>query len=83
MWKLYIMKEKEELLKNYNFPEKPSSDGYYHIYVKDSSKKNGRRSVKDKTLSGLQEKIILFEKGATGSAKKTFHDIFEIFRKKN
>jgi hypothetical protein len=28
-------------LQEYNFPKKPSSDGYYHIYVKDESKKSG------------------------------------------
>ena len=47
---IYKMKQ---ILSNYNFPQTPSSDGYYHIYVKDSSRKNGRKAVKDKTLDGL------------------------------
>lgn len=76
--KLYEMKEKNTLLEKYNFPSMPSSDGYYHIYVKDVSKKSGRKAIKDKTLSGLQEKILLHEKGISGSARKKFKDVFEI-----
>lgn len=34
--RLYDMKEKEILLSNYNLPEKPSTDGYFHIFVKDA-----------------------------------------------
>lgn len=78
MRKLYEMKEKETLLKKYNFPNHPSSDGYYHIYVKDDSKKSGRKAIKDKTLLGLQEKVILHEKGVHGRARKTFKDVFKI-----
>lgn len=48
MRKLYEMKEKQTLLEKYNFPDHPSSDGYYHIYVKDDSKKSGRKAIKDK-----------------------------------
>ena len=55
---IYKMKENKELLSKYTFPQTPSSDGYYHIYVKDRSRKNGRKAVKDKTLDGLKAKIL-------------------------
>ena len=76
--RLYDMREKEILLSNYNLPEKPSTDGYFHIFVKDASKKSGRKQIKDKTLDGLKEKIILHEKGMNGSARKTFKDLHKI-----
>lgn len=44
---IYKMKQ---ILSKYNFPQVPSSDGYYHIYVKDSSKRTERKAVKDKTF---------------------------------
>ena len=76
--KLYEMKENEELLKNYNFPKQPSTDGFYHIYVTDCTKKSGRKAIKSKTLEGLQEKVLLHEKGASGTARKRFKDVFQI-----
>ena len=78
MRKLYEMKENEILLSNYNFPSHPSSDGYYHIYVSDDTKKSGRKAIKSKTIKGLQEKVILHEKSASGSARKRFKDVFKI-----
>lgn len=36
---LYENMLRDEALKNYTFPQKPSSDRYYHIYVNDSTKK--------------------------------------------
>lgn len=77
MRKLYEMKEKEILLSKYNFPTHPSSDGYYHIYVSDPTKKTGRKAVKSKTLADLQEKVLLHEKGAFGSSRKRFKDVFQ------
>lgn len=76
--KLYIMKEQNELLKNYKFPQTPSSDGYYHIYVADTSKKSGRKQLKDKTLDGLKTKVLAHEQGITGQARKTFKTVFEL-----
>ncbi len=55
--KLYENMLRDEALDNYTFPTKPSSDGYYHIYVADSTKKTGRRAVKAKTLDELKEKV--------------------------
>ena len=72
------MKEQNELLKNYKFPQTPSSDGYYHIYVADTSKKSGRKQLKDKTLDGLKTKVLAHEQGITGQARKTFKTVFEL-----
>ena len=55
--KLYERFMKEEVLSKYNFPTKPSSDGYYHIYIKDETKQSGRRAIKDKDLEKLKEKV--------------------------
>ena len=76
--KLYENMLRDEALDNYTFPTKPSSDGYYHIYVADSTKKTGRRAVKAKTLDELKEKVYEHEKGIDGGIKKTFKDVFEI-----
>ena len=80
--KLYEEAMRNEALSKYNFPTKPSSDGYYHIYVKDSSKKTGRRAIKDKNLDKLKEKVYLHEKGIDSEIRKTFKDIF-ILNNKN
>ena len=76
--KLYEMKEKENLLAKYNFPTKPSSDGYYHIWLPDLSKKSGRKQIKAKNLENLKEKVYKHEKGIDGSAKKTFKEVFAL-----
>lgn len=76
--KLYEMKEREEILKNYSFPEKPSKDGYYRTYVKDITKKAGRKQLSGKTLDELKDKVYDFEKGKSGKARKTFKDAFLI-----
>lgn len=69
---------KNEVLKNYNFPTKPSSDGYYHIYVSDDTKKNGRRQIKAKTLEELKEKVYNYELSGNGGVKNTFKEVFEL-----
>ena len=75
---MYEMIQREEIIKSYTFPTKPSSDGYYHVYVKDSTVKSGRRQFKSKTLEGLREKVYQYEKGTKGTVRKTFRDVFEI-----
>ncbi|MCR5452932.1 MAG: site-specific integrase [Lachnospiraceae bacterium] len=76
--KLYETMLRDEALKDYTFPSKPSSDGYYHIYVADKTKKTGRRAVKAKTLNDLKNKVYEHEKGIHGRIKKTFRDAFEL-----
>ncbi len=76
--KLYENMLRDEALKDYTFPSKPSSDGYYHVYVADSTKKTGRRAVKAKTLDDLKSKVYEHEKGIHGRVKKTFKDVFEL-----
>lgn len=56
--KLYIEIEKERILSMYNFPTKPSSDGYYHIYLTTTE---GRKQIKAKNLDKLKEKVYEFE----------------------
>lgn len=82
MRKVYTMKENELLLSSYTFPKVPSSDGYYHIYVADTSKKSGRKQLKDQTIGGLKEKVLLHEKGISGRSRKTFKDVYEITKEK-
>lgn len=76
--KLYMHIEKKELLKKYTFPKEPSKDGYYRIYVADSTKKSGRRQLFAKDLETLKDKVYQYEKGEQGKARKTFKDVFEI-----
>ena len=76
--KLYENMLRDEALNNYTFPTKPSSDGYYHIYVADTTKKTGRRAVKAKTLEDLKNKVYKHEKGINGRIKKSFKEVFEI-----
>ena len=75
---LYAMKEKEELLSKYTFPKHAGGDGYYRIYVKDATKKSGRKQLFAKTLDELQDKVYKYEKGVLGNGRKTFADVFTI-----
>lgn len=75
---LYMHIEKNEILKNYTFPKEPSKDGYYRIYISDSTKKSGRRQLFAKDLETLKDKVYQHEKGIAGKTRKTFKDVFEI-----
>ena len=75
---IYMHIEKRELIKNYSIPERPGKDGYYRIYVKDETKKGGRRQVFGKTKEELIDKLYSFEKGVTGRARKTFAEVYEL-----
>ena len=72
------MAEKSKILESYTFPKYPSSDGYYHINLKDSTTKSGYRQLKAKTLEDLKEKVYGYEKGVCHSTIKTFKEVFEI-----
>lgn len=76
--KLYEKAMKEEILSKYSFPTKPSSDGYFHIYVKDETKKSGRRQLKDKDLDKLREKVYEYEATYILSKRLTFKDVFNL-----
>lgn len=69
---------KNEVLKDYNFPTKASSDGYYHIYVSDDTKKSGRKQIKAKTLDELKEKVYGYRSNGNGGVKNTFGEVFEM-----
>ena len=72
--KWYQKMEKEQILSSYTFPAKPSSDGYYHVYLSDAG---GRKQIKAKNLEKLKEKVYEYEKDVIGSTRKTFKDVFE------
>ena len=76
---IYMHIEKKELIKKYNLPTKPGKDGYYRIYVKDLTKKSGRRQLFGRSLEELESKIYAFEKGVTGSTRHTFAEVYELF----
>ena len=76
---IYMHIEKKELIKKYNIPARPGKDGYYRIYVKDPTKKGGRKQLFGKTLEELESKLYAFEKGVTGSARHTFAEVYELF----
>lgn len=74
--KLYVKSMNNELLKKYTFPDHPSSDGYYHLYVKDNSKKSGRRQIKSKSIEELQQKVLDYEKHLSNTNLLTFKEMF-------
>ena len=55
--KLYTIMEREKILSSYNFPSKPSPDGYYYLWIKDKTQKGGRKQIKAKSLDRLKEKV--------------------------
>ncbi len=75
---LYKMKEKEAILSKYTFPEHAGKDGYLRIWVKDATKKSGRKQLSAKSHEELADKVYQFEKGLAGSSRKTFRDVFFI-----
>lgn len=72
------MEERKIILSNYTFPDTPSTDGYYHIYVTDVTKKSGRKQIKAKTIEELKDKVYCHELGISGVARKTFYDVFQL-----
>jgi len=76
--KMYEIMKREQILSRYTFPTQMSSDEYYHIWVDDPTKTNGRKQLKAKSLDELKNKVYLHEKSIYGEAPKTFFDVFEI-----
>lgn len=77
------MMRRTEILEKYHFPTKPSSDGYYHIQIKDETRKTGRRQIKARTLEELQDKVIKAESTLyNNESEATFEDIFKIVESK-
>lgn len=64
---LYRKLAMDKIAARYTLPEKPSSDGYYHLWLKDE---NGRRQIKAKTIEELKEKIYI-------KTVQTFKEVFE------
>lgn len=78
--KLYEEAMKEERISSYKFPEHKSSDGYYHIWVKDATRKGGRRQLKAKTIDILKDKVYEAVTGGI-NADPSFRDIYYIYNK--
>ena len=60
-----------EILKKFTWPNHPSSDGYYHLNIKNETQKGGRKQLKAKTIEQLQEKVLIAIK------KPSFEEIFQ------
>ncbi|MBQ6733747.1 MAG: site-specific integrase [Lachnospiraceae bacterium] len=73
-----MQNEKKRIAEEYAIPAQPSSDGYYHVAVKDKSKSNGRRHIKAKSPEELIDKIYDHEKGINGTFSRTFRDVYRI-----
>lgn len=80
--KNFMDKDRQYILSKHHFPSKPSSDGYYHIRLKDNTSKSGYRQHKAKTLEKLYDVVYEYEKGIGGAALETFRDVFEIVENK-
>ncbi|MBR0165089.1 MAG: site-specific integrase [Lachnospiraceae bacterium] len=76
----HMQDEKKRIENMYAIPAKPSSDGFYHIAVRDETKANGRRHIKAKSTGELIDKLYAHEKGISGTFRKSFRDVYEIVR---
>lgn len=78
--RVYQNMRKEEILSKYTFPKAPSSDGFYHMAVRDESKKGGRTHFKAKTVEKLKEKVYQFALGKHGdpTIARTFREVFQL-----
>lgn len=68
---------KDELLKKYKFPLNTSSDGYFHVWVKNDTL-SGRKQIKAKTIQELKDKVYEYEIKVKEDTRKTFKDVFEL-----
>lgn len=74
---LYGKLVNEAILKGYKFPTKISSDGFYHIWVEDKTKKSGRKQIKASTIEILKNKVVEYEKEKAGIKRRTFKEVFD------
>ncbi len=68
----------EKMLSQFTFPDKPSSDGYYHIYIPDAARPGGRRALKARTIEGLRKKVYESRGIMRKGGDKTFKEVFEL-----
>ena len=73
MRKMYKIMIKNEISSEYTLPKKPSSDGFYHLWIRDDTKKGGRKQIKAKSIDELIEKI--YEHRSEPS-RRSFRTIF-------
>ena len=79
---LYEVMRDNEILSHYTFPKTRSSDGFYHIQVKDPTKPSGRRQIKSNNIDSLRAKVLDHEHGVNGQSRKTFRDVYVITQEK-
>lgn len=73
------MNDRELVLSKYTLPKTIGKDGHYRITVSSHSiTKSGRTTISAKSIEALKDKLYQHEKGITGSARKSFRDVFEI-----
>lgn len=76
---LLLMKQKEYILSSFTFPQTPDKNGYYYVWVPDSTKKSGRRHVGAKTLTELKEKVYEFlTKAPEIKIHRSFKEVFTV-----
>ena len=80
--RLYGDLVKEEILRKYTFPVKPSSDGYFHINIR-IEETGKRKQLKAKTIEELKEKVLELHKKKQEETRKRFIDIFGKIQKEN
>lgn len=78
----YLKLYGDVMLQEYKFPEKKSSDGFYHMWIPDDSKKSGRRQLKASTLEILKNKVRAIELEKNKIEKKTFKECYEDINRK-
>lgn len=61
---------RDMILSKYKFPTKPSSDGYYHVYIKTET---GRKQIKAKDLDNLKERVFRYE-------TKSFKEVYGLVK---
>lgn len=79
---LYKRMQKEELYAQYIFPNKPSSDGYYHLNIKAKHTKGGKRkNIKARSIHELKEKLWNTVYTDIPSMKRnTFREVFDLWQ---
>lgn len=63
-------RNRDMILSKYKFPIKPSSDGYYHVYIKTET---GRKQIKAKDLDNLKERVFRYE-------TKSFKEVYGLVK---
>lgn len=72
------MKERQEVLKRHPYKITQGKDGYWRTYLKDDTKKDGRRQIKKKNQKNIEDEVVAFYK-----VKKENPTIRQVFNEWN